>query len=107
MNGIELRDDGMALVERNNKKWFDRALTELAYMRSNRAGRLHAPFTFENILPDLEYLIGSKIPAFNLAGSIMMNAIKKGYVEATGKVIQTTGELKHARKAMLYNWAIK
>lgn len=106
MTATQLRDQALEQVSEHNVRWKNRAMVELKYMRNRAknpktAGQL---FTFEDILPDLEYLVGSELPTFNLAGEIMIGAIRNNYVAQTGAFIQTKGDKKHSRKAAQYKW---
>ena len=104
-----LRNNALDSVSEHNVRWKVRAMQELRWMRNRAkntktAGQL---FTFEDILPDLVYLIGSDIPNFQLAGSIMLDGIKRGFFEQTGVWKQTKGDKKHSRKAAEYRWLAK
>lgn len=110
MTGFDLRDKGHAQVcsTAANSHWKGRAMQELAWMRSGRLkleDRSHEEFTFEELLPTLEYLIGRAIPAPNLAGSIVLDAVRRNIIAETGKLKHTTSDIKHSRRAMTYRWA--
>lgn len=103
MKSGHLRDNALQQVSSHAPNWKQRAMQELRWMRSGRISR-NISFTFEKLLPDLEYLIGYKIPSPNLMGSIALDAIRTGLIEPTGIYVHTTDEQKHARKAAEYRW---
>lgn len=102
----KLRDEGLEQVSEHNIYWKASAMRELRCMtnRAKHPKMKEQLFTFEDILPDLEYLVGRPLPNFNLAGAIMRDAIMRKYIEPTGRYIQTKGDIKHSRKAAEYRW---
>ena len=104
----QLMIDGIETVSSHNKDWMDRAVQELSWMRSasvnENSPRHNQRFIFEDVLPDLEQLIGRKIPHFNLAGAICACALKKGVIRYTSNVRWSVGDSKHRRKCFEYEW---
>jgi hypothetical protein len=108
MSEFDKRDQVLESISKKLPLWKGRAIQELNWMRSARtriSSKKDELFTFEDLLPTLEYLIGFKIPHFNLSGAVTMAAIRLGYIEPTGKYVHTKGEGKHARKAAQYRWS--
>lgn len=110
MKAEEKRDQVLESIGNKLPLWKARALQELGWMRNarlKRPDRCGEVFTFEDMLPTLEYLIGFQIPHYNLAGAVVMAAIRQGFIEETGKWVKTKGEEKHARRSPLYRWKEK
>lgn len=107
MDVSQKRDEALEQVSSHNAWWKKRALEELNWMRSGRtrlAAKRDEIFTFEEILPTLERLLSRKIPHHNLAGSIVMDAIRQKLITETGQLKHTERAEKHSRRAMSYRW---
>lgn len=106
MNGQTARDQALASVSDKNPIFKERALARLSEMRKGHLRCQHAgrKFTWEEILPDVEYLVGFKIPHENLNGAVCKAAISLGYIEETGVWRQTMAEEKHARRSPEYRF---
>ena len=103
-------DEGFALVSEHHKKWKARALQEIKWMSSRR----HLPdayahirdqrFLFEDILPTIESLLGSRIPHDNLAGAVAAEACRLGYIVQTGQWKCGKKESRHSGRSAEYRW---
>lgn len=91
------RDAGIDLVEANNEPWMERAL-KLLPQTVARGGEL----TSEE-LRILLGVAGLEPPLHHNAwGALTMNAVRRGLLEDTGRVMQMRGPKSHARRTPVW-----
>lgn len=104
----KLRNEGLEKVSEHNSLFKSRALARIADMRRGhlRTKYWDRVFTWEQLLPDVEFLVGFKVPHENLNGAVCKAALSLGLIEETGKWIHTQADEKHARRSPQYRWAL-
>lgn len=104
----KLRDAALSQTSDRNPLFKERALARISEMRKGhlRSKYFDRVFTCEELMPDVETLVGFPIPAANLAGSVIMDCIRMDIIEPTGRYRNTVGEVKHARKSAEYRWKL-
>lgn len=103
--------EGLSLVSEHHKKWKDRALQELRWVSSARsklpdryASIREATFLFEDILPTLESLLGSRIPSTQLCGALAAEAVRMKYIHQTGKWRCAKKDSRNSGRSAEYSW---
>lgn len=94
--GAALRDEGIATVSENNKRWID-----LCRAEAERYALFRATFTGEDLRFHCSREIG--LPNHSNAwGALISYLVKRGVIEPTGEYRQMRDESSHARKTAVY-----
>ena len=99
------RDEGMQQSSENNSEWMALALIELEQLSNGAAGwsNLESGFTGEDIRNILTPRIGKPRSPHGW-GTLIMHAVRRKMIAATGRYVPMRDVRSHARKTAVYQF---
>jgi hypothetical protein len=89
------RDEGLRRVQSKNRQWLDDCLAKMPLLTGHMTG--------EEIRIRMTFSVGQPTH-HNAWGSLIMSAVRKGLIEATGEYRSMKTKKSHARKTPVYKF---